>query len=260
MAEAMILRGGGTLSNPAGTIPPEPDLTTALRWKFLADTLIPAGGTLATGAAIPSWPSSGQGSNPITVNGNSDPARQPTFKNAAVNTHASVVFSAAATTYLRAGTMPGGTVLMPATMYAVAKILDSGTVLTGFGTPYLSIRGATYGRISAGAGNSTTELNSAGTADAPGPFADGGFHIVIVVYNGANSAIYVDGRDPVTGNLGVPDTNAKLTGLGVGVGPGGNTAYLTGEITEAGLYTRALTANDAYALAATLKTKYAIAF
>lgn len=255
MGDALVLRGSATLSAPVGSIPPDPDFTTGLRWKLTADSL-----ALANGASVPSWPASG-GSNPITVNGSTtDVTRQPTYKTGAVNGHASVVFNASALQYLRAGTMPGGAIAMPATMYAVAKILDSGTVLTGFGTPYLSIRGATYGRISAGAGNSTTELNSAGTVDAPGPFIDGGFHVAVVVYNGANSAIYIDGREPVTGNLGVPDTNARLTGLGVGVGPGGNTQYLTGEVAEGGVLARALTANDVAGLILSLKTKYALTF
>lgn len=255
MAQALIFRSSATLSNPGDgpILPPPPDITTGLLWRHQADTL-----ALANGAAVPTWASS-EGSRVATLNGSAtDTTRHPRYKTNAVGGHASVTFDAVALQGLGTSDLPGNDVGMPYTAYVVGKFTNDGTFVSGWGVPYLSIRGQSFGRVAGGAGNSTTELISAGNVDAPGPFADGAFHIAVVVYNGATSAIYVDNREPITGNLGVPNTNARLVGMRMGTGPGGNTHYLAGEMAEHGGFGRALSAIDVTALIASLRTKYSL--
>lgn len=119
-------------------------------------------------------------------------------------------------------------------------LIGNGIVNTGL----ISKRGAVIDWTLHLRHNSTIRASTVGGfITTAGTWSDGDFHHVVVVFNGANSFIYVDGNEEVSGNAGAITPTADP----VAIGRVANAQYLEGVLLLARIYNRVPSAAEAQA-------------
>lgn len=250
-----ILKSDETIETPISGTPSLPDITTGLLFAYDASTLPP--GEMA------SWPQSG-GSR---TDGNltdvhASTSRRPVAVPGVLNGRTVARFEAAKQQYARTPTsFPGGgkSVTMPSTqafLIRPASMVSTTNILTGGGVDGVShylATGLAGGLVQTGGG-------TVGELKASRPLMEGRWAVVISVFDGAQSRIYIDGVEVAAGSAGVANPDlASLPRITVGTNTGANTQFFDGDIAQFSIYSRALTPSDASALTSEWKRSASLA-
>ncbi len=175
---------------------------------------------------------------------------QPVFRTNRVNGRPSVAFTAASSHNLDSGTWAGKR-STPLTVVTIARFNTGnlGNAYSGRSGVYAYAGISTGTTLAVGAG-AVAEVTQSTTMDT--------WHVILTVYNGASSAIYVDSHTATATGTTTTGSNSALPGLRLGTNSGASGNFLDGEIAEVAVYGRALTAAEITALTRWYGTRYGI--
>lgn len=239
-----IMKSNETIQSPIAGTPALPDITSGLIFAYDAAKLSP--GEMA------SWPQSGGSRKDGDLSDmHATSSRRPTAVAGVLNGRTVARFEAAKQQYARTpATFPGGgkNVTMPSTqafLLRPATLTGTTNVLTGGTVEGVSCYLATglAGSVVQAGGGVVGELKASKTLSV------GAWSVVVSVFDGANSRIYIDGMEVAAGATGLAAPGAAyLPRITVGANTGANTQYFDGDIAQINIYGRALSASDATAL------------
>lgn len=166
---------------------------------------------------------------------------RPVFRTNRVNGRPSVVFTAASNHNLDTGSWAGKH-STPLTVVTVAKMVTGnvGNLYTGRTGVYAYAGNGPSGTLSIGSG-AVGELSQSVSMDT--------WHVIVAVYNGASSAIYLDNDAATATGTTTTGANSALPGLRLGTNSSAAANWLDGEITDIAIYGKACTGPEIAALA-----------
>ncbi len=175
---------------------------------------------------------------------------RPVFRTNRVNGRPSVAFTAANSHNLDSGTWAGKR-STPLTVISIARMNTGnvGNLYSGRSGVYAYAGISTGTTLAVGAG-AVAEVTQSTTMDT--------WHVIVAVYNGASSAIYVDSHTATATGTTSTGSNSALPGLRLGTNSGASSNWLDGEIADVAVWTRALTAAEITALTRWYGTRYGI--
>lgn len=231
--------------------PPLPDITTAMLQRWTFDGL-----GLADGTPVASVPSAGGSRNVALADPHATVTRRPTITIDAQHGHDALTFDGAQQQYLR--TVPlyptEQRTQQPATKVVVFRrsattgglLMSGGVDGVGKGMS-VEVTSTSLARMSAVDGGASIASSA--------PY-DTGWHVLVAVFDGANSRIHIDG----TVNTGT--VTAAPNGLDprdtIGTNVAATASFFSGQVLEVRIYGRALNPTDAEALIASLSQHYGL--
>lgn len=252
----LVLSSPGAMTNPYPEAPvytPKPswDITSGLLFAYDANTLTPG--------AMSTWAQSGGSRTDGNLSDmNATASRRPVAVAGVLNGQTVARFTAANQQYARTPTaFPGGgpNVSMPSTqafLFRPATLSGTVNILTG-GTAAGASRYLATG-VDGNTGTIQIGGGVVGELKANRAIAIGEWQVVVSVFDGAASRIYINGVLVGSGPVGVAAADsAYLPRLTVGANTGANTQYFDGDISKISIFGRAFTNADAAALTSSWK-------
>lgn len=206
--------------------------------------------SLSDNTAVATWAPSGGVESASLTQGTS--GNRPVFRTARVNSSGrpAVVFTAASNHNLDTGAWAGKR-STPLTVISIAKLITGnvGNIYSGRSGVYAYAGNSVSGTLAVGAG---------AVAEITQSISMGAWHVIVTVYNGASSAIYVDNDTATATGTTTAGSNSALPGLRLGTNSSAGSNWLDGEIAEIGVWNRALSAAEISLLAHWYGARYGI--
>lgn len=232
-------------------VPALPDISTGLLQRWTFDGL-----GLADGDPVASVPSAGGSRGVPLADPHGTVTRRPTITLGAQAGHDALTFVGGSQQYLRTSPLYAAEARtqQPATKVVVFRrsATAAGTLMSG-GVDSVG-KGMSVEVTSTGLARSTAvDGGAALTSSAP---YDTGWHVLVAVFDGANSRIHVDGTVNTGTIVAAPNGIDPRDTIGTNVAA--TASFFSGQVLEVRIYGRALNPADAEALIASLRSSYSL--
>ncbi len=228
------------VSSSADSVFAPTDVAQLVSW-WKADAL-----SLSDANPVSTWPpTAGLENSALTQTG----SNRPTYRTSRINGLPSVAFASASSQSLDTGAWITSRAVPNTVFTAFRYGTITGNLYSGRSGVF-NYAGLLAGKLDIGTGGGggvSTEAD-----------LDNDWHVLGAVYNGAATALYLDGRRAVATGTTSTGASANLPGLRMGSNSSGSGAYLDGEIAELVVYDAALTPAEVAQVMSYLGTKYGL--